>query len=339
MQRARPEPALAGHVHTFATMDGLRGIAAAAVLLSHAGFLPPLSSAVDMFFVISGFVVAHAYEHRLASGIGISRFLRIRLIRLMPLYLLGSVLGLAFLFANGTLGGHPVITIVLTLLMLPAPSTLNIYPANPAAWSLFFEMAVNLAYVFTWRRWTIPILSLISGVSFLVLSGCGYLFHSLDLGWAWSNVLGGFPRVFFGFPMGVLIFRLWNLGGLRFKVPPSILLLATVLVLMIVLPGSRIGGLGQLVELGFVIPAIVAAAIVVEPALKWRRLFLWAGRISYPVYILQLPILWCIGALAPHGQATNFLAVLLVIGASWIADIVYDAPLRAFLSASAKSGH
>ena len=107
---------------SFTTLDGLRGIAALAVITRHAAAYfssvsiyvlpnagaPPISVgpffesylAVDFFFVLSGFVLAHAYGERLRHGLSAMQFMAIRLIRLYPLYLL-SFLGI---FGNRGLG-------------------------------------------------------------------------------------------------------------------------------------------------------------------------------------------------------------------------------------------
>jgi peptidoglycan/LPS O-acetylase OafA/YrhL len=59
----------------FYTIDGLRGIAALLVVCRHivplhGGKLNFQSSylAVEMFFLFSGFVIAHAYDKRFAAG-------------------------------------------------------------------------------------------------------------------------------------------------------------------------------------------------------------------------------------------------------------------------------
>ena len=79
--------------HRFTALDSLRGIAALGVLLHH---LPatnglavlPLAGAgslfVDLFFVLSGFVIAASYGERLADGFSVRRFALLRLGRVVP---------------------------------------------------------------------------------------------------------------------------------------------------------------------------------------------------------------------------------------------------------------
>ena len=86
-------------IRTFHTLDALRGVAAAAVLLFHAAFMyaiaPPAEGqlAVDLFFVMSGFIIAYRYDRDFARGMAVSAFVRLRLVRLYPLFFLGLVLG------------------------------------------------------------------------------------------------------------------------------------------------------------------------------------------------------------------------------------------------------
>jgi len=83
----------------FEALDGLRGVAALSVVAAHVYFLfgyafPSIDLAVDFFFALSGFVLAHAYGERLRGGMGAGRFMLLRLIRLYPLYILGTTIGL-----------------------------------------------------------------------------------------------------------------------------------------------------------------------------------------------------------------------------------------------------
>jgi len=71
-------------------MDGLRGLAALAVVAFHlksfgiypAGLGMP---AVDLFFMMSGFVIADAYAKRIPD-LGLWGFLKVRMARLYPTY-------------------------------------------------------------------------------------------------------------------------------------------------------------------------------------------------------------------------------------------------------------
>ena len=92
-------------------LDAARGIAALAVMLYHFRKLvypevvmsnvPHLLQrsylAVDLFFLMSGLVIARAYEPRLKTGaMSFSGFCVTRWIRLFPLYILGTLLGFAY---------------------------------------------------------------------------------------------------------------------------------------------------------------------------------------------------------------------------------------------------
>ena len=91
---------MTGTGRSYHALDGMRGIAARAVLFHH---FPPIRHsalfhngllAVDMFFLLSGFVIAHAYDERLAAGLGMRAFMLARYIRLWPIMTLGVMAGL-----------------------------------------------------------------------------------------------------------------------------------------------------------------------------------------------------------------------------------------------------
>lgn len=93
----------------FEVLDGLRGTAALSVLLFHILEITtpdvahnPLRHAhlaVDFFFALSGFVLGHAYDARLAVGanpgrrLSVKNFLLRRLIRLHPMGIVAMTLG------------------------------------------------------------------------------------------------------------------------------------------------------------------------------------------------------------------------------------------------------
>src|ERR1700733_12206690 len=121
--------------HRFVTLDGLRGIAAFVVVTTHAGNAVPFETprpflAVDFFFALSGFVLCYAYAGRLRDGLSPPAFLLIRLLRLYPLYILGTAIGILAWLAAGHGGelGRPAINIAAAILFLPSPASLMLYP-------------------------------------------------------------------------------------------------------------------------------------------------------------------------------------------------------------------
>src|ERR1700744_1448135 len=152
----------------FEILDGLRGIAALAIVTFHfmeivysdysQNFIGHGFLAVDFFFCLSGFVIGYAYDDRVKE-LGVIEFFKSRLIRLYPLVILGSVLGLlAFLF--DPFGGHPelystgkiILVFLASIFLIPLPivsdRAFNLFSFNAPAWSLFWEYVANIFYAF-----------------------------------------------------------------------------------------------------------------------------------------------------------------------------------------------
>src|SRR5476649_797527 len=97
----------------FDLLDGLRGVAAIAVMLHHYtqhtgwDWFGGAWVAVDLFFVLSGFVIAHSYSKKILNGISFRDFTSVRLVRLAPLYLLGLALGVCAVFLSMAKSGAP----------------------------------------------------------------------------------------------------------------------------------------------------------------------------------------------------------------------------------------
>src|ERR1700755_381921 len=91
----------------YPVLDGLRGVAALAVVTMHICEAHSTSSldmlmnhgylAVDFFFLLSGFVIGYAYDDRW-SKMTLGGFFKRRLIRLQPMVVMGSVIGAVFFY-------------------------------------------------------------------------------------------------------------------------------------------------------------------------------------------------------------------------------------------------
>lgn len=176
------------------SLQVLRAIAALAIALHHtlsdaaslsagAGQSPPLSSlvsnlaaGVDLFFVISGFVMVHASKALFASPGAPSIFLRKRLIRILPLYWLVTTLFLlaAFSFPDRVHGAATdAAYIVKSYLFIPALRfDGTIQPVFSLGWTLNFEM---MFYVLFAGALVLPraaaVAALVAALVLLVIAG------------------------------------------------------------------------------------------------------------------------------------------------------------------------
>lgn len=191
--------------HHFLALDGLRGVAAFIVMSFHGCAIFGISNvvnsaymAVDFFFLLSGFVIAYAYDQRL-SGKSMTwwQFMTARMIRLYPMLFVGTAAGL-FVFVALQIR-HAEFGIVISLLagmgsfaLLPVGLVLSTiaYPVNLPVWSLFFEFSVNALYGSRFGR-----LGKHSLVAFVALSGAALMAVTMWGGPSFRAWLGKSRRI------------------------------------------------------------------------------------------------------------------------------------------------
>ena len=336
-------------------MEGLRGFAAIVIYLRHAsdltGFpLPSSHLAVDLFFVVSGFVLAHAYEDRFRRGMTPTAFMRLRLIRLYPLYLLSlaaAVAGVVFwrLYDGRSdwSASHLAQALLLNGLFLPDRGLYGeAYPLNLPAWSLFLELFVCGLFALTWRWLSDRLLLAVVLVNAVALVFCAAHFGSLSLGWDWKTFWGGFPRVLFSFPLGVLIYRRLSQGSAG---PLGAWLAPALVIFLLVFSPGRFQATYELACVLVLLPLLVVLAAKAEVGRGLTRLFGFVGATSYALYVLHVPALAFVKHALLYRPATPvsvtlvlaLVLVALLLAASWAVDRFYDAPLRAWLGRRARS--
>jgi peptidoglycan/LPS O-acetylase OafA/YrhL len=339
----RPTPA----PRAFAALDGLRGLAAVFVAMRHTSFfhnfrLPGGYMAVDLFFVISGFVLAHAYEARLEAGLSPARFVLARYLRLWPVYGLGAILGLAAAWLHALsprdamTGVQVAETAPFALAMLPGPPIKPmLYPVNAVAWSLALELGINAVYAFAWRPLRRPaVLAGVLVVSGLALIGAVAWFGTLDVGFDWRSALGGLPRVCFSFAAGLAAYRLYRRGLAVRAVPAWVWVAALPAVMAIDLDAV----IAPLVCVLVLFPALVfCAATAAQPGPRLGRVFLLLGAMSYPLYAIHKPAaslvaleLWrhARGLFVLPAPPIGAVYLLILIGLCLLIERFYDLPVR-----------
>lgn len=343
----------AGLGSQYRTLDGIRGIAALIVMTRHLpdmyGYqiFPRCYLAVDLFFVLSGFVIANAYAGRLADGMGLREFMRLRFIRFFPFYLLAFALGLVSLALELALPGSrewtlPALACAIAFgtFLLPAPLSpgSELYPINLPCWSLGFELAVNAFYGWV-QRWLSPkVLLLLIGVSALGVIRYFLRYGNMNYGDGWDALPAGAMRVCYSFFAGVLIWR-WRAarrastaGALAVGVVTAAILLASVEAM----PFDII-----MVLAGF--PLLVWVAAQVEPQGRIAPVFVSLGLASYGLYVVHTPAGQIVERLARlqgielavPAVGLAFMA-LLTWAVLWL-DKHFDQPLRRKLVASGRT--
>jgi len=348
-------------------LDGLRGIAAIMVLIMHTfemfcggdyhkmlinhGYL-----AVDFFFMLSGYVMAHAYDDRWGT-MTVTDFIKRRLIRLHPLIILGMTLGgLLFFFQEAPLFPNIadtsvwqlVLVTIIGFALIPLPTSMDVrgwtemFPLNGPAWSLWFEYIANILHVFILRKLSNLVLGLLVLLAAIALYYAAIWGESGDLIGGWSlepkQLKLGFTRLLFPYMAGMLLRRMVKLrSGKKTFYLTGILLIA-------VLSMPRIGGYDDLWKNGLyealvvsiVFPAIVYLGAIGEVKGEFhQKVCTFLGDISYPLYITHFPFI-CIyyawvannNVSLEEGMPVGILTMLGTIGIAYASLKLYDLPIR-----------
>ncbi len=144
------------------SIQALRAIAALFVVafhgtvLWHDKFAPDVmpwqngNAGVDLFFVISGFIMVVSSRRLLGVPGGWGRFMVLRLVRIVPMYWLVTAAKLAAIVAVPALALHTSPTawnIVASFLFVPARDAMGVVrPVLDVGWTLSFEMVFYIAF-------------------------------------------------------------------------------------------------------------------------------------------------------------------------------------------------
>jgi peptidoglycan/LPS O-acetylase OafA/YrhL len=336
---------LAGELnHKYLALDGLRGLAALIVVAYHARawfpyYLPGSHLAVDFFFLLSGFVIAHAYDAKLENGsLGFWRFALLRIIRLYPLYILALVITVGSRWGYMEPEDLRARTFF-ALFMVPnlaheAPRWLVV-----ASWSLFFELAINFAFALFHKRLSTVVLLSASAVGFVLCLINAQHFGSFNFGFTWEGVQGGLGRVLLSFPLGIVIYRHRNLlmSGIAWSTWPSFVLLTLVLAFPTT---PEMKPYYELFAVVVLLPAILVFAASAQPRPVSMPILAALGALSYAIYILHgvflrilntnLELKDQITALQPWGGLALIAAMVPIC---LLLDKYYDMPVRRWLLA------
>ena len=240
-------------------------------------------SGVDLFFVISGFVITISTVKAAGSGGAAAAWLfcKRRIIRIVPMYWLYTGLKVALILAIGSktfeAGLEPGFVLA-SLLFWPTTNPVGAHlPVLESGWTLSYEMLFYATFAIAiWRRWP-PLRFSLAALGVIFVLG---QFEGSPL------FLTFFARsLLFEFLLGGLIARLW-VRRIAMPAPLPPLMLAAAVLLLFVVPMPA--GADRLLAVGLPCALLVASAVWLE-RYDWisrgAAHFKLLGDASYSIYL------------------------------------------------------
>ncbi|MET0188805.1 MAG: acyltransferase [Pseudonocardia sediminis] len=343
------------------SLTGLRFLAAAAVVVSHfsetglapvghgvVGFLDGGRTAVSLFFVLSGFVLAYNYP-ALAGRVPRWNFAVARIARIYPVVLLGVVLG-----AVGMVHAWSRPTILLSWFALPSPDPAALWasfvaqlsmttgwlpfaslnqPWNGPAWSISCEVffyALFPVLIVWFRRWS-PRTVLAVAVGAWVVQGLWIL---ALLEWLPAS-RSGFLTVQFPlthlteFVLGIAAWRLWSSAPAidrRVRVAALLATLAGLAVLALLAPTEP--AYWPMAPLFAVLVALLASSGGRRRSWLALPVMLLLGEASYSLYLLHFPLIRIYQIAGVTPGIAGWIAMGMTVVLSVVVFRWYETPLR-----------
>jgi peptidoglycan/LPS O-acetylase OafA/YrhL len=338
---------------SFLSIQVLRGFAALAVAMVHItgyemvekyglrGVLPPFrlgNSGVDLFFIISGFVIVYASEPLFERGRAMQEFFLRRAARIVPLYWFTTSIILAYLliqYRDIRFANFSVQSVLASYFFIPYPQIGGfVAPIHGVGWTLNYEMFFYATFCFALlfsRNVGVWLLALV--LAALVVAGrIWQMPHPIKF---WSD------PIILEFVFGMLI-ALALRANVRLHLVVAVLLLAFAASMFYI---SGIAGphIHRFVKFGLPWAAIVATLVLVDvrvrPGLVLRALN-FLGDASYSLYLIHPIAIAAPRWLFPHfvdpaASPWLYAAMLLVtaVAAAFALHLAFERPVTRYLQA------
>lgn len=280
-------------------LDGLRALAAIGVILFHApalrSYVPFFDRTyllVDVFFLLSGFVLTLSAEPRLHRSLDAVTFAYRRFLRFWPIMAIGSCLGV-LTFMDHVPVAQLTLLLPLALLMIPYPNNSGapIFPLNGPQWSLFWELVANFAHGLLLKRLSDCALLLLACACGLGLAIASFVHGACDFGAVGSSWWLASLRIGWSYSLGC-----WFARGWRRQRPvtcmPWWMAMGLPVLLTCVLPMLPIAkGIADAVVVVLVYPFCFRLAVAAPPPRLMAKSLERLGALSFPLYAVHLPIM------------------------------------------------
>lgn len=301
----------------FVALHSWRGVCALLVAVHNLNFGPWIPQSafvlhsslfVDFFFVLSGFVISHAYNDRFAHPSDVAAFMLRRIGRLWPLHIAVLVTLMVLYFSkfavaslfhldfddSMTREGHSLRTIATNLLLIQAFDIPSQLTWNAPSWSISTEF------------WTYFLFSMIClstsgrrvyifamGSVALLASGVLFFFSPTYLE---TNTNYAFFRCLYGFFVGCLVYKAWQTIPIRSGGGVEVLVLLLT-VGFVAAVGNDIMSMGAPLIFGLAV-LIFAQEDGWLSGILSRRPFVQLGTWSYSIYMVH----WLVSNIMVRGN-------------------------------------
>ncbi len=325
----------------FVVLDFYRFVAAVGVFIFHLktidnGISPAWNGSfglfVDMFFILSGFVIAYSYPATSGGVRSYFRFMVRRLARIYPLHVLTLLAFTAVVLVRieSSTPQSDKVDFIYNLLLVQAWGITDHLSFNSPAWSISAELFCYLLFpllMFIATAVRPLALALIVAVSYGILAhGHLTIWHDRSQMYG-ANFDFGMLRALPSFLNGILLAFLFNLSGSYRKKPVVVAGIAVFLTALLVL---NIYAKPDLAIILFSLAILITA--VGESAFEWFPGSAWLGRLgntSYAIYMLhELLIVILFGPMwrylgLPPASFPIFLFLCCVV-ITIVADLAYN---------------
>jgi peptidoglycan/LPS O-acetylase OafA/YrhL len=172
----------------------------------------------------------------------------------------------------------------------------------------------------------------------------GYVAYSANAlvgGWDGNSFWHGGARVLYSFTAGLLIYRF----NLIIKNKLGFIGLAILLLIALMMPHFKWNWLAELLAVLFYFPLLIALGAGARLSTGLKKLCVFSGNISYPLYMTHYVGIWFFGNyVISHKPPTSQIVfivitgVILLVGMAYLAMVAYDIPVRRYLSRKRKQG-
>ncbi|GBQ28607.1 hypothetical protein AA12717_3011 [Gluconacetobacter sacchari DSM 12717] len=251
--------------------------------------------AIDIFFMIEGFLSMRFLSQPAVVGAGWRRVVGDRIAHVYPIYAMALIAGfcsfapLALKHAEGWTIANWVGAFFSGLVLMPVFSPRvygSVFPLNPPSWAIVLEL-FGFAFLAALRVQGSPGRLVVLWVG--AMSAClalGALWHDPNAGWSAAHYWGGWPRMILSFCGGALLWHLHRRHGTRGPTLPPTYVLAGFVGMH--LPAIRFIGWPLL---AFGVPVLVwSGAACARPA--WLETIAgYARRNALAIYLLGYPVM------------------------------------------------